>query len=277
MATLTFENEFTRQNPGRVQLIRFMREAIGKKEVEWGDLTTLNLSKVCEYITGRCASNSACTYFAIIKAFLAKFKDEDLIPCKHPERILKAKKVPSQNVFLTEEEIDRIERYVPESTCERDVKAAFLIGCYLGARRSDVLQITRKNITENRIVYVSQKTKTEVSVPIHRNLMKYLLYKPEKERAVGVYTYVIQKICRECGIDEKVRIFYHGKMQERKKYEFVGSHTARRSFCTNLARRGVDIYTIAALAGHGTNVEMTQKYIVSDVENLSEKTMAFFG
>lgn len=277
MAILSFENEFVRQNKGRGQLIRFMREAIGKKEVEWGDLSTLKLSKVCDYITDRCSSNSACTYFAIIKAFLAKYKDEELIPCKHPEKVLKARKEPSQNVYLTEEEIDRIEHYLPYTDCERDVKHAFLIECYLGARRSDVLQITSKNIVGNRIVYVSQKTKTEVSVPIHRNLMKHLKYNPKKERGTACFNRVIQRICQECGIDSKIRIYYHGKMQERKKYEFVGSHTARRSFCTNLAKRGVDIYTIAALAGHGQNIQMTQRYIVTDVETLTDKTMAFFN
>lgn len=274
---LSFEQEFVRRNKGRAQLVRFMREAMGVKEVQWSDLTALNLDAVCVYITSKVTGNSASTYLAVIKAFLARYSEEGIIPCKNPKTVLKAKKTPSQNVFLSEEEIERIEKYVPRTDCEADVKAAFLIECYLGARRSDVLRITEENIRGGRIVYVSQKTHTECSVPIHRNLLKYLLYKPVKERVLKVFIETIQGICKRVGIDGEVSMYYHGRQQKRPKYEFVGSHTARRSFCTNLARRGVDIYTIAALAGHGQNVMMTQRYIVTDTEKLSDETLGFFN
>lgn len=278
MNILSFEQEFVRRNPERIQVLRFMREAIGVDEVEWTMITTLNLTKVREYICQRMAGNSACTYLAILKAFLVKYIDENIYPCKNPHKELKAKRVPSQNVFLTEEEIERIENYTPKSDCESDVKAAFLIECYLGARRSDVETITADNIVDGRIVYVSKKTHVKCSVPIHKNLLKYLLhYEQKKTRARSVTNRTIQRICKDVGITEEIQIFYHGKMVKRPKYEFIGSHTARRSFCSNLARRGVDIYTIAALAGHNQNITMTQRYIIPDVEDLSMETMNFFN
>lgn len=274
---LSFEQEFIRKHPDRIQILTYLRKAIGKKEINWDDITTLNLSRFREYVTSKVAGNSACTYFAILKAFLNHYKDEEIMPCKTPKNELRAKHLPSQNVFLTEEEIKRIEEYEPQTDVESDVKHAFLIECYLGARRSDVLKITPENISENVIRYISQKTKIEVTVPIHKCLLEHLQYKPKKERALMVYNRAIQDICKKCGITKKYRLFYHGKMQKRPKYEFVGSHTARRSFCTNLARRGVDIYTIAALAGHGQNVVMTQRYIVNQTETLPEDAMRFFG
>ena len=277
MNILTFEQEFTRCNPGRVQILRYMREAIGTDEVKWEDITTLNLNKVREHIRESVAGNSACTYLAILKAFLARYKDEEIIPCKTPAKELKAKRLPSQNVFLTESEIELIEKYKPKTDCERDVKAAFLIECYLGARRSDVLELNSDNIVDGRIVYVSKKTHTQCSVPIHKNLMKYLNYKPKKTHDRAVANRTIQKICQNVGIIDEVQIFYHGKMQKKPKYKFVGSHTARRSFCSNLAQRGVDIYTIASLAGHSQNITMTQRYIIPDTNQLSVEAMAFFG
>lgn len=277
MGILSFEQEFERRNPGRIQILRFMREALCVKEMQWKDLTTLNLAKVREYICDRVSGNSACTYLAIIKAFLAHYKDENIVPCKNPEKELKAKRMPSQNVFLTEAEIELIEKYEPKSDCERDVKAAFLIECYLGARRCDVLGLSSDNISDGRIVYVSKKTHVECSVPIHKNLMKYLRYKPKKSHDRAVSNRTIQRICRNVGIVEEVKIFYHGKLQKKPKYEFVGSHTARRSFCSNLAQRGADIYTIAALAGHNQNITMTQRYIIPDTETLSAAAMSFFN
>ncbi len=276
MKILSFEQEWTRRNPDRVHVLRLMREAIGVNEVNWKDISTLNLTKVREHVCERMAGNSACTYLAILKAFLATYIDENLFPCKDPAKQLKAKRVPSQNVYLTEEEIGLIEKYRPKTDCERDVKAAFLIECYMGARRSDVETITSDNITNGRIVYVSKKTHVECSVPIHKNLLKYLRYKPRKKRDRSVVNRTIQRIAKDVGIDAEIQIFYHGKMTKRPKYEFVGSHTARRSFCSNLARRGVDIYTIAALAGHNQNITMTQRYIIPDVDELSREAMSFF-
>ena len=277
MGILSFEQEFERLNPGRIQILRFMREAIAVKEVKWEDLTTLNLSKVRELICKRVSGNSACTYLAVLKAFLSHYEDEKLIPCKNPAKELKAKRVPSQNVFLTEDEIELIEGYEPKTECERDVKAAFLIECYIGARRCDVLGLSAKNISDGRIVYVSKKTHVECSVPIHKNLMKYLKHKPAKGHDRAVANRTIQRICRDVGIVAEVQIFYHGRLQKRPKYEFVGSHTARRSFCSNLAQRGVDIYTIAALAGHNQNIIMTQRYIIPDTDTLSAEAMSFFN
>ena len=275
--TLSFEQEWVRRNPGRIQVLRYMREAIGVSEVQWEHITTLNLSKVREHICERMAGNSACTYLAILKAFLAAYIDENLFPCKNPHKELKAKRVPSQNVFLTEAEIELIEHYEPKNDTERDVKAAFLIECYLGARRCDVLGLTVDNIKDGRIVYVSKKTRVDCSVPIHKNLMKYLRYKPTKTHDRSTANRTIQRICRKVGITDEVQIFYHGKLQKKPKCEFVASHTARRSFCSNLAQRGVDIYTIAALAGHNQNITMTQRYIIPNTDTLSEEAKSFFG
>ena len=274
---LSFEQEWMRQCPDRPQILRFIREAIGVHETSWADLTTLNLSKVRDYICDRVSGNSASTYLGVIKAFLARYKDEGIIPCSEPTRQLKTKRVPSQNVFLTESEIELIEKYQPRTDTERDVKAAFLIECYLGARRCDVLSLTDDNITNGRIVYVSRKTHVECSVPIHKNLMKYLHYKPKKNHDRAVANRTMQRICRKVGITAEVQIFYHGRLQKKPKCEFVGSHTARRSFCSNLAQRGVDIYTIASLAGHNQNITMTQRYIIPDTDQLSAEAMSFFN
>lgn len=278
MKILSFELEFERKNPDRIQILRFMREAIGVNEVRWQDMTKVNLSVIKDHICEKVMGNSACTYLAIIKAFLNDFCEEDgLIPCKSFKNVLTAKRMPSQNVYLTEEEIDLIEKYDPKNDCEKDVKAAFLIECYLGARRSDVIGLTTENVVDGKISYVSKKTHTECMVPIHRNLMKYLLYKPAKTRDRSVANRVIQRICKTVGITEEIRLFYHGQLVKKPKYEYVGSHTARRSFCSNLAKRGVDIYTIASLAGHSQNIIMTQRYIVPDTEQLSKEAMSFFN
>ncbi len=271
---LSFEQEFVRQQPNRCQILRFMREAIGVSEVGWNDLTTLNLSKVNEYITEKVAGNSACTYLAILKAFLSHYADEGIVPCKNPNKELKAKRVPSEQVVLTAEEISLIEYYKPKSEKEKWVKAQFLCEYYCLARSSDIQQLTPENIKGDFITYVSQKTMVATTVPMHKNFQKYF-----KQRGQTLdrssFNRIIKRICMKCGIDEEVKLFYHGKMQIRKKYELIGSHTARRSGATELARRGVPVSTISKMMNH-TNEIITSRYIFADTYNPGTAAMSFF-
>lgn len=271
---LSFEQEWIRQNQ-RIQILRFMREAIGVDEVQWQDLTTLNLSKVREFITDKVAGNSAVTYLAILKAFLSRYTDEGIVPCKNPAKELKAKRVPSEQVVLSADEIRLIENYHPRTEQERWVKAQFLCEYYCLARSSDIQQLTPENIKGDFLTYVSKKTMVATTVPLHKNFVKYFKQRGKTlDRAS--YNRIIKRICKNCGICEEVKLFYHGKMQIRPKYELIGSHTARRSGATELAKRDVPIATISKLMNH-TNTLITSRYIFADTRNLGEEAMNFFN
>ena len=272
---LSFEQEWVRYISDRIQILRFMREAIGVDEVEWQHLTTLNLAKVREFIAEKVAGNSAVTYLAIIKAFLSRYTDENIIPCKNPAKELKAKRVPSEQVVLNADEIALIENYKPKSKKEKWVKAQFLCEYYCLARSSDIQQLTPENIQGDFITYVSQKTKIATTVPLHKNFIKYFKQRGKTlDRAS--FNRIIKRICKNCGIDDEVKLFYHGRMQMRKKYELIGSHTARRSGATELARRGVPISTISKMMSH-TNEIITSRYIFANTRNPGEEAMGFFN
>lgn len=272
---LSFEQEWVWYISDRIQILRFMREAIGVDEVEWQHLTTLNLAKVREFIAEKVAGNSAVTYLAIIKAFLSRYSDENIIPCKNPAKELKAKRVPSEQVVLNADEIALIENYKPKSEKEKWVKAQFLCEYYCLARSSDIQQLTPENIQGDFITYVSQKTKIATTVPLHKNFIKYFKQRGKTlDRAS--FNRIIKRICKNCGIDDEVKLFYHGRMQMRKKYELIGSHTARRSGATELARRGVPISTISKMMSH-TNEIITSRYIFANTRNPGEEAMGFFN
>ena len=92
--------------------------------------------------------------------------------------ILKSKKVPSQNVYLTAAELKRINNYKPKSEREAYVKALFMRECLTGARCVDCRRMSMANITDidgqEHIVYVAQKHPVEVTVPVHKWLVRYL-------------------------------------------------------------------------------------------------------
>lgn len=271
----TFEKEFLRRHPERPQIVRFMREALKQEEVQWSDLTTSNLMDVADYFREIMSPNSARTYFAILSGFLNIYIEDGIVPCKKPGDVLRCKRVPSEQVVLTEEEISRIERYKPKTPIEKSVKAQFLCEYYCMARSSDIASLTTDNIRDGYITYVSQKTKVATSVPLHKNFLKYFHQRGKKHSRM-TYNRTIKRICRDCGITQEVKIYYHGKLQSRPKYEYVGSHTARRSGATALANRGVPITTIAKLMNHGNNINTTMRYIISDTLALEPNALAFF-
>lgn len=275
MKILSFEQEFTKKTPDRVQILRFMREAIGVKEVRWKDLTTLNLSKVRKHIASKVSGNSPCTYMAILKAFLADYKDEGIIPCKDPNKELWARRVPSQHIALTEEEIMLFDRYMPINDCEADVKILFMRGCLTGARSSDCKTFTTDIISGDTVSYVSEKTKTEVVLPIHRLLLKYLHQQPSKNHDRAVVNRTLKKICERIGFTDETRLYVNGKWKEGPMYKFITMHTSRRTFVSCLALRDVPIGVISKLAGHSTT-NMTDRYICINARKPDENAMAFF-
>lgn len=275
---MNFENEWVETNPKYGFLLEEFRNALDEKEVKWEMLTIRNLTKIRDYMLESHAANTVSTYCAVFKAFLAQFCDTDLLPCgSEYKNALKVKKTASEQIALNETEMALIEMYEPKTQAEKEIKAQFLCEYYSLARSCDINNFTEENIDEERgyITYVAIKTKKSAIVPLHRNFMKYFRSRG-KERTRWFYNYTIKKICRKCGIDAPVKVFYRGEERVLPKYELVGSHTARRSAATNLAKRGVPIATIAKMMSHGQDVAMTQRYIWIDEIQLDDAGTAFF-
>lgn len=272
---MKLEQEFLIRNPKSGHVLRYLREAIGVSEVDWKDITKLNMERFGNYLSEKVSPNSARTYAAIFKAFLSRFSEEGLIPCKDPKIRIKA--VPSQHIALTFDEIRRIDEYITENETENDVRNIFMRGCLTGARYSDAITLSTDNIIGSTLVYVSKKTHTEVRQPVHSMLLKYLSEPPKKERCPVVMNRTIKEICRKVGIDEDIQLFVNGGIKKGKKYEFVTEHTSRRSYCTVLALLNVPTETIAKLAGHSNSNITSSRYICIDTKNLGESAMQFFS
>lgn len=280
--TLSFEQEFTRVVDDRPQVLRFMRQALDTKEVQWNDITASNLATIATHIASVVSPNSAVTYCAIIKAFLARYKDEGILPCKTPERYLKAKKFPQENVALTQDEVERIVTYYDHlltrqgHQAEKDVLTLFLLEVFCGARSCDIEEMTLDNIRDGKFSYVSQKTHVLATMPVHRMLPTLLSRKPTREYFNAVKVRTIKRVAKSCGIDTPTTICYHGAMQTRPKYEYLGTHTARRTFASILAAKGVQIAEIAQYMSH-TNTTMTERYVKVDTSRCSDAALAFFN
>lgn len=267
----SFVGRFLSKYPNRCKMLDTLKQLCGHTP-EWEDMTDSLLRDYKEYLSFTMCASAVKVTLARLRAVL---NDSDVaLPSRNFNKILSCKGEPSQAVFLDEEEIARIDAYEPVDEIERHVKRLFLIGCYTMARHSDCERLTEANIDGEWLNYVSQKTKVQTRVPVHRNLLKYINQHDEVEITDDVYNKTLREICKKCGIDKEMTLFRRGHEETAPKYEFVTSHTARRSGATNVYLRGGELLQVSRLMGH-TNVRTTQGYIVG-YRDISKEVMGFF-
>jgi integrase len=135
--------------------------------------------------------------------------------------------------------------------------------------------MTPNDIVDGKISYVSQKTKKLTHVESKKGLNSLIETGNKWSYCDSVFNDTIRDIARKSGINSHVRVFKAGKYNDGEKWQFISSHTARRSFATNLCLLGVPIRDISLRMGH-SNTLMTERYIVAQQSNLSNKALAFF-
>lgn len=274
MKAISFKQAFLRKYPKYKRVLMYMNESLGH-EFGWKDFTKLNIINFIDHISDKVAQSSQKTYCAMIKSVLNVYSESIEIPCRNYASILTVKNVKSSNTWLTEEELSRLISYDPANELERSVRNQFIIGSYTGCRHSDFMKLDKTNIVNNCIVYVSQKTNTQACIPLKPIVMDYLST-DLKEYSDVTFNRTIRGICQKCGITEQIKLFQAGKEEIGEKWEFISSHTARRSFATNLYLLGLDIFTISKMMGH-SSVEMTTRYIVCQLKDLPENVMKYFS
>ena len=215
----------------------------------------------------------------MMKSVFNIYNEEVKLP-KGYEDISSVKKDVSQNTWLNDSEIERIIAYIPANDTERLVKNQFIMGCVTGARHSDYMNFTRENVVGERLVYVSIKTHIQAEVPLSKVVERLIaenemFYIAGKEVSDPSFNKTIREICRKLGMNERLKLYRAGEFVEGAKYEFISSHTARRSFATNLYLRGADLYAISKMMGH-SSVTMTEGYISCGLRDLSDDILDYF-
>lgn len=280
----TFWGAYIWKHPKRLKALQRFEQILGRRP-DWEDITDDNLRDFKETLLESYAPNSVRTMCAEICALIRQNQETKSIPSTGFAKAMKQKADVSQAVYLTDEEIKRIHKFVPRGNGYRYVKRVFLIECLTGARHSDCQLMSPANLDEGgrTITYVAKKTRTEVTVPVHKWLKQYLVAGCPGERSTmsdNAFNEALRKICEKVGIDTHTKIYAHGKYITGPKYKFISSHTGRRSFATNLANKGISIEQIALMMGHVSgntpNIQMTQKYIVGKCK-LDSKVFRVFG
>jgi len=186
----------------------------------------------------------------------------------------KTSREQTDHIYLNEDEIRQITDAEMPHTTMGIVRDLFIIQCWTGLRISDINRLERGNIANGLLTIKTKKTKESVVVPVTKELQTILDKYPERlpePPSDQHFNRQIKKIAELAEITEPVmaEIKVNGMtvIKQVPKYELVTSHTARRSFATNLYRRGLPASQIMLLTGHKTEAAFLRYIKVSKIDN----------
>lgn len=146
-----------------------------------------------------------------------------------------------------------------------------LIGCAIGQRGGDLLNITHDNIRYNvhgfmYLDLIQEKTDKATTLSVNEkyiiDIIENSLPKKMQEQKLNEYSKVV---CKLAGINELIKGKKHNIETNRRelglhpKYEFITSHCFRRSFVSN-KHKDWNIQTIMDVTGH-TKESLVNTYI----------------
>lgn len=156
---------------------------------------------------------------------------------------------------------------------QRDI---FIFHCFVGCRVSDLIKLTKANITEGILTYTPHKTKDEgeqavvARVPLHENAVKLIDKYRGTDKKGRLFPFIspqkyndaIKEIFTIAGITRSVEIrnARTGEMEVCPINEIASSHIARRTFVGNAYRKVSDPNIIGKMSGHVEGSKAFSRY-----------------
>ena len=294
-ALFTFIDRFIESAPQRVNIetgkhinertikkyrttLRVLREfaAIYKRTVDFDTMDLDFYGDFTAYLTKKegLAVNSVGKYIQTLKVFLNEATAKGInVKLDYKSSRFKVLKEDADSIYLTESELKSLNSLdlASKPRLER-VRDLFLVGCYTGLRFSDFTAIRPEYIKDGLIRMEQFKTMGKVVIPCHpvvtALLDKYNGKLPQAISNQKMNDY-LKEVCQLAGLtsQEGKGITKGGARVVRsfEKWQLVSTHTARRSFATNMYLLGIPAITIMRITGHKTE-KAFMRYIKLDEE-----------
>ena len=233
------------------------------------------------YLTkGNYSQNTIGKQIKILKTFLNEATDRGInTTLEFKKRRFKRPTEDTDKIYLNTDELELIYKLKIEKDKQLDeIRDLFIIGCYTGLRFSDFTQLKPENIVDgNKIRIRTNKTNELVIIPLHKYVREILKkYKNEIPQALSnpKMNLNLKHLGRIAKIKESVEssITKGGKLVKTTdfKYNLITTHTARRSFATNLYLADIPGITIMKITGHQTEKSFLRYIRISQEENANK-------
>ncbi len=223
-------------------------------------------------------NNSIAKYIKTLKTFLHWATDRGYNKSLSFVKF-KAKERDADIIYLTEDELFTLyNKDLSKNIALDKVRDTFCFGCFTGLRYSDITRVTKENVKGGEINFISEKTTEKLSIPLNEYseaiLKKYNYSLPViSNQKTNEHLKELGKLAE---LDEPIMITRFKGAEEiqvtKPKYEFIGTHTARRTFVTLSLEKGMRPEIVMSITGH-KEYNTFKKYIkiTNKVKNIDMK------
>jgi integrase len=182
----------------------------------------------------------------------------------------KVKSESNEVIYLTEEELMKLYNLtLHDNDRLARVRDVFVFQCLTGCRHSDLQNLKNDDITSGVWHLRTQKTRQIIDIPLNGMaislLAKYSGYPTPlpviSNQKMNDY---LKELCELAEIDAVIKtVKYQGNERIEhtyKKYEVIGTHTARRTFISLSLQKGMQAEVIMSITGH-SDYKMMRKYL----------------
>ena len=186
----------------------------------------------------------------------------------------------AKNAPLTVDEVESLRAYECSGSSEvaRDL---FLIQCYTGQRKSDLMQLLdSRNIDWNkRLITVNRqiKGKNKAFIPIKDTLLINLIkkYEGQLQQLPVKYNDSLRRVAKNVGLTRIVEYTeQRGKIVEEHRghiYELIHNHLGRHTFISRMAEAGASREEIKSITGHTCDSTVDDIYTHIDQMKAAQK------
>ena len=209
-----------------------------------------------------------------------------------------------QIIYLCPEELKQIENTELVSEALKNARKWLLLGCSLGQRGQDLLNLNKNNfVTRNGLDLIEltqQKTGKQVTIPVLPTTKEILKEGLPYNISLQKFNNQLKELCKEAKINEKIfagkitmvnekgeeikkndKGKYVEKGEKRKllgtfpKHQVISSHVCRRSFATNTYGK-LPTPLIMQITAHGTE-KMFLQYIGKSSYDYAQQIADFYA
>jgi len=250
------------------------------KPIDFHNITLEFYNQFIKFLTheNNLSVNTVGKHIKTLKSFLNEATERGLNNnLEFRNKRFKKPQEKADTIYLNIDELKKIENKDLSKNKKLDqVRDLFLIGCYTGLRFSDFSQIKPENIiTDKSMIQIrTHKTGERVSIPLHptvKKILKKYNNAPPKSYSNQKMNEYIKEVASLSGLNEltETTITKGGKVEKKSlpKCKLISTHTARRSFATNIFIAGVPSISIMKITGHKSERSFLQYIRISQEEN----------
>lgn len=190
----------------------------------------------------------------------------------------KLKETSKQIIFLTQEELIKIKSCDISSESHLDrVRDVLLFCCYSGLRYSDAYKLSKHNIKNDHIYFVTKKTNDQLKVELNKHtkaiLDKYKDFPFDKNKVLPVISNqkmneYLKILGKQAEINDPVsETYFYGNERidtSRPKHEMLTTHVGRKTFICTALSLNIPAQVVMKWTGHKDYKSMRPYIDVAD-------------